>query len=87
MDTQITRNLGFDRQWERRRELEQAVLVHLTENGSAQKWGALYTHFYQDERGEIGETLFQLAHRKHVAVESDGTARITLLGLRELQRN
>ena len=86
MGTQTTPNLGYDQEWTRRMELEKAVLVHLTESGSVRKWGAIYSHFYQDYREEIGEVLSQLSHRQHILVNSDGTARITVLGLRELQR-
>ena len=71
--------------WVRRMELEKAVLEHLTESGSARKWGAVYSHFYQNSKEEIGEVLFQLAHRQHILIDSDGTARITVLGLRELK--
>ena len=87
MDTQTTSHLGYEREWERRKELEQDVLVHLTESGSAKKWGAIYSHFYQDERGEIGETLSHLVHRKHLAIESDGTARITAAGTEQLKNS
>ena len=85
MKTQMAPNLGYEREWERRKELEQAVLVHLAESGSAKKWGAIYSHFYQDERGEIGEALSELAHGRHIMVESDGTAKITASGTAQLK--
>jgi hypothetical protein len=76
--------LGYEREWERRRELQEAVLLHLTENGSA-KWGRLYGHFSQDGTDEIGEALESLTQRRHIAVEADGTAKITPLGTKHLK--
>lgn len=81
MEMQTTPRLGHERGQARQRELEHDVLVHLTGIGSA-KWGAIYSRFYQDGRGEIGEVLSQLAYRGHIVLELDGTARITVLGLR-----
>jgi hypothetical protein len=76
---------AFDREWGRLRELQQAVLLHLTEHGSA-KWGALYSHFDEDGTGEIGEALEFLAQRQHITVEADGTANITVSGAKRLKR-
>ncbi|NWF71813.1 MAG: hypothetical protein HXY51_02040 [Nitrospirae bacterium] len=84
METQTTPNTACNQEWERRKELEQAVLAHLMENGAAKKWGALYSHFYQDERGEIGEALAELTQERHILVESDGTARLTVSGVDQL---
>ena len=81
MEMQTTPRLGHERGQTRQRELPHDVLAHLTENGPA-KWGAIYRHFYQDKRGDIGEVLDQLAHRGHIVIELDGTTRITVLGLR-----
>ena len=81
MEMQPTPRLGYERDQTSQRELEHDVLVHLTGTGSA-KWGKIYTHFYQDGRGEIGEVLSQLAHRGYIVIELDGSARITVLGLR-----
>jgi muconolactone delta-isomerase len=79
-----TSNIAYEREWARRRELQNTVLVHLTESGSA-KWGALYSRFDNDGTGEIGEVLSQLAYWKHIMVESDGTAKITESGMRQLE--
>lgn len=79
-----TSNLAYEQEGARRRGLQYTVLVHLTESGSA-KWGALYSRFDNDGTGEIGEALFQLAYWKHIMVESDGTAKITELGMRQLE--
>ena len=81
MEMQTTPRLEYERGQTRQRELEHDVLVHLTGIGSA-KWGKIYSHFYQDARGEIGEVLAQLAHRGHIVIELDGTTRITVTGLR-----
>jgi len=68
-------------------DLQQAVLRYLTENGSA-KWGALYSHFYQGNTitDEIGSALQHLAQGKHIAVELDGTTKITESGSVRLKR-
>ena len=79
-----TSNLAYEREWARHKELQYTVLVHLTESGSA-KWGALYSRFDIDGTGEIGEALFRLAHCKYIMVESDGTAKITESGMRQLE--
>ncbi|MGH7183043.1 MAG: hypothetical protein ACREJN_13830 [Nitrospiraceae bacterium] len=63
METQTTPNIEYNQEWERRKELEQAVLAHLLKNGAAKKWDALYSLFYQDEREEIGEALAELLSR------------------------
>ena len=34
-------------------ELQRTVLLYLAENGSM-KWGALYSHFYEEKSDEIG---------------------------------
>ena len=81
MEMQTIPRLGHEPGQTRQRELEHDVLVHLTGIGSA-KWGKIYSHFYQDGRGEIGEVLSQLTHRGHIVIELDGTTRITVAGLR-----
>ena len=86
METQTTPNTERYQEWERRKKLEQAVLAHLMDNGAAKKCDALYSHFYQDERGEIGETLAELRQERHIVVESDGTARLTVSGADQLYR-
>lgn len=63
--------------WARRMELEEAVLVHLAENSSAKMWGRIYSRFFQDGIGEVGEALGRLAHCRYIAVDADGTARKT----------
>ena len=68
----------------RREELQRAVLSHLTERGSA-KWGALYSHFDEDGTGEIGEALQLLAEWRYIALEGDGTAKITASGMQRLK--
>ena len=67
----------------RREELQRSVLLHLTERGSA-KWGALYSHFDEDGTGEIGEALQLLAESRYIALEGDGTAKITASGVQQL---
>jgi hypothetical protein len=67
----------------KRMELEQKVLLHL--KGGSAKWGALYSRFYQDGTGEILEALNHLADWDHIMVESDGTAKITESGRKQLQ--
>ena len=67
-----------------RRELQHAVLLYLVENGSA-KWGALYSHFYQENTDEIGSALQHLAKWKHIAVELDGATKITASGIGQLK--
>lgn len=84
MDTHTTSHLEYERGRTKQRELEHDVLVHLTEIGSA-KWGAIYRHFILDQRGEIVEVLSQLANRRQIVVELDGTAKITASGTAQLQ--
>ena len=79
-DTDPASSPAYEREWARLRELQQAVLLHLTERGAA-KWGALYSHFDDDGTGKIGEALELLAQRQHIIVEADGTANITTSGL------
>lgn len=69
------------------RNLQQAVLWYLAEKGSA-KWGALYSHFYQGNTNtdEIGSALQHLARGKHIAVDLDGTTKITEYGSVRLKR-
>ncbi|MGH7180719.1 MAG: hypothetical protein ACREJN_01935 [Nitrospiraceae bacterium] len=86
METQKAPDIGDNREWERRRELEQAVLVHLMESATPKKLGALYSHFYQDEKGDIGEALAELTQERHIVVESDGTAKLTVSGVEQLYR-
>ena len=68
----------------RREDLQRAVLLHLTERGSA-KWGALYSHFDEDGTGAIGEALQLLAEWRYIALEGDGTAKITTSGTQQLK--
>lgn len=86
MDTQTTPNTEYNQEWERRQELERAVLAYLMESGAARKWDALYSHFYQDERAEIGDALAELTQEKHIVVESDGTVKLTASGVEQLYR-
>ena len=79
-----TSNLADERGWARHKELQYTVLVHLTESGAA-KWGTLYSRFDTDGTGEIGKALFRLAQYKYIMVESDGTAKITESGMRQLK--
>ena len=72
-----------EQDWVIRRELQHAVLLYLAENGSA-KWGALYSHFYQEKTDEIGSALQDLAQGKHIAVELDGATKITPSGMGQL---
>ena len=79
-DTDPAPSPAYERGWARLRELQQAVLLHLTERGAA-KWGALYSHFDEDGTGKIGEGLELLAQRQHVTVDADGTVNVTMSGL------
>ena len=78
-DTNPAPSPACEREWVRLKELQQAVLLHLAEGGSA-KWGALYRHFDEDGTGKIGEALEHLVQRRHITVEVDGTAKITASG-------
>ena len=82
-DTDPASSPAYDREWVRLKELQQAVLLHLTERGPT-KWGALYSHFDDDGTGKIGEALAFLVQRQHLTVEADGTAKITASGLAQL---
>ena len=73
-----------EQHWAIRRELQHAVLLYLAENGSA-KWGALYSHFYQEKTDEIGSASQHLAQGNHIAVELDGATKITASGMGQLQ--
>ena len=75
---------AYERGWVRLKELQQAVLLHLTKSGSV-KWGALYSHFDEDGTGEIGEALEFLAQRQHITVEADGTVTIAASGAERLK--
>jgi hypothetical protein len=70
------------REWARRRELLQAVLGYLKENGPT-NWAALYVHF-EDGTGEIGRALGHLAFCKHIAIEGT-SAKINALGMEQLK--
>jgi hypothetical protein len=65
------------------RALQDAVLLHLRDNGSM-KWIDLYLQFNEDGSGEIGPALGLLARLKHIAVEFDGTTTITAAGRERL---
>ena len=45
-----TFNLGYEREWEKRRSLQHAVLLPLTESDAA-KWGTLYSHVRVESDG------------------------------------
>ena len=83
-DTDPASSSAHDREWVRLKELQQAVLLHLTERGST-KWGALYSHFDDDGTGKIGEALAFLVQRQQITVEADGTAKITPSGAERLK--
>jgi hypothetical protein len=81
IQTSVSEN---EQDWVIRRELQQAVLLYLAENGSA-KWGALYGHFYQEKTDEIGSALQHLAQWNHIAVDLDGATNITAAGMGQLK--
>ena len=72
-----------DREWTRRKELLQAVLRYLTENGPTH-WVALYLYFDKDGTGEIGKVLGHLAVCKHIMIDGN-IAKITVLGTEQIQ--
>ena len=74
----------YEREWERFRILQQAVLLHLMEFGPT-KWEALYGHIDQDKSGEVAHALRYLARWMHITVEPDGAVTITASGLRQIQ--
>jgi len=75
----------YEREWQRFRELQQTVLLHLMEAGPT-KWEALYDHFDGDKRGEVGHALRYLARWVHITVDADNTVKITTSGANQLQR-
>ena len=51
-----TSNIGYEREWERRRNLQHAVLLPLTESDSA-KCGKLYRHIMVESDGTAKTTV------------------------------
>ena len=74
-----------EQDWAQIRTLQEAVLLLLSENGSM-KWIDVYLHFNEngDGSGWIGPALGLLARAKHIAVEFDGTTKITAAGRERL---
>ena len=72
-----------EQKWARVRALQDAILLHLIENGSM-KWIDLYLHFNEDESVEIGSALGLLTRSEHIAVEIDTTTTITAAGRERL---
>ena len=75
----------YEKEWKRFRELQQTVLLHLMELGPT-KWEALYDNIDKDKSGEVAHALRYLARWMHIAVETDGTVKITESGANQLQR-
>lgn len=76
-----------EQEWAQIHTLQEAVLLLLSENDSM-KWIDVYLHFNEDEDGNgsgwIGPALGLLARAKHIAVEFDGTTKITAAGRERL---
>ena len=72
-----------EREWARRKELLQAILRYLAENGPT-SWVTLYLRFDPHGTGEIGPAIGYLAVCKHIVIEGT-TAKITALGMEQFK--
>jgi hypothetical protein len=72
-----------EREWAQRKEVLQAVLRYLAENGPT-SWLTLYLQFDTHGTGEIGPAIGHLAVCKHIVIEGT-TAKITALGMEQLK--
>lgn len=72
----------YEREWERERTLQYAVLRHLTKNGPT-RWDDLFLHFTQYAPGKIAPALRHLAQWMHITIE-DNIVNISVLGTARL---
>jgi hypothetical protein len=79
MWNQPSDSLDAEREWERKRHIQHAVLLHFREKGPM-NWSAVYAHFDLGATGEIGPILRNLAQWEHISVEIDGNTEITEAG-------
>ena len=76
-------NFEYEREWERERTLQHAVLRYLTEHGPA-RWDDLFVHFAQYAPGKIAPALRHLAQWMHISVEDGDIVKISALGTARL---
>ena len=74
----------YEREWNRFRDLQQAVLLHLMEFGPS-KLEALYGHLDQDRSIEVAQALQYLARRMHITVDPDCVVTITASGMSQIR--
>jgi hypothetical protein len=78
-----TSDSEYEREWERERTLQHAVLRYLTKNGPT-RWDDLFLHFTQYAPGKIAPALRHLAQWMHISVEDGDIVKISALGTTRL---